>query len=244
MTVLAAARSGVGLLTAAVPESLVASFATTVPEAMWVGCPETRDGGIALESFYLLRPYLEKADAVAMGPGVGTEAETQTLLEEVARNAAGALAVDAEALQERIVAALGKRGAGKGRAILTPHLGEYARISGLDFWKSGEEGLREFCRKSGATMLLKGPPFTRICDGERISYCLPGGPVLARGGSGDILCGMLGSLLAQNPENPAEAARMAAIWHGMAAEMLARECGQQAVRTTQILDYLGAVLRR
>lgn len=244
MSILAAARSGVGLLTAAVPESLVPEFATVVPEAMWIGCPETEEGGLALESFSLIRPFMEKATALAMGPGVGTERETQVLLEEIAREAKCSLMIDAEALQPAVVQQVARREEMRGRVVLTPHPGEYRRITGTKFDEEGEAGLRRFCRKSGVVTLLKGPPFTRICDGETIVYSLLGGPVLGRGGSGDVLSGILGGQLAQKPEEAFASASRAAYWHGAAAELLAREKGQVAVRTTEVLDYLSAALRQ
>jgi len=244
MSIMAAARSGCGLLTAAVPESLVTSFAPVVPEAMWIGLPETPDGGIALEGMHLLKNFLSKATAVLMGPGVGTEKETQALLSDVARCVDAPLVLDAEALQKQVVEKLAERENMRGRFILTPHTGEYSRISDNDFSETGEDGLREFAGSTGALTLLKGPPFTRVCDGRKIACALAGGPVLARGGSGDILAGITGSMVAQEPDDLFLATCRAALWHGLAAEALARSCGHEAVRTTQLLDFLSPVLRR
>ena len=70
-----------------------------------------------------------------------------------------------------------------------------------------------------------------------------GGPVLARGGSGDILCGLIGGLLAQAPKEPLLAAARGVVWHGMAADLLARAQGQTAVQVTQLLDFLGVALK-
>lgn len=243
MSIQAAARSGVGLLTAVVPESLVPSFSAVVPEAMWIGCPETDDGGLDLDGLHWMERGLAKATAVLLGPGVGVEPETQALLDELMKNVKVPLVVDAEALQLQMVKRLGGRAEMRGKAAITPHLGEYERITGKSFADVGEEGLLEFCRETGLVTLLKGPPFTRLCDGETVAYGLAGGPVLARGGSGDILSGMVGSLVAQTPERVAEAAAKAMTWHGLAAEALARRYGQVAVRTTQLLDFLPRVPR-
>ena len=91
-------------------------------------------------------------------------------------------------------------------------------------------------------MILKGP-VTRICDGAAIYHSFFGGPVLARGGSGDLLAGLTGGLLAQTPTRPLLAAARGAVWHGIAADLLARAHGQTAVQTTQLLDFLAAALR-
>jgi len=274
MCVLAALRSGAGLVTAFVPESLVPSFAAQVPEAIWVGWPETPRGGLALEGAHLLREQLARAagerSALVLGPGIGRERETQVLVGEVVAAHSGELPVllDADGLQADVL--------GKARAplVLTPHEGEFRRLSGVP---ASGEALREFARRSGARVVLKGP-VTRICDGSAgasranggsdasssplplpIYHSLFGGPVLARGGSGDLLAGMIGTQLAaaRCRRNSGEASPLrdplqasyleavfrAVVWHGLAAEALERAQGAQAVRTTDLLNYLGTALR-
>lgn len=229
MTVLAAARSGAGLVTAFVPESLVPAYAARVPEAMWVGWPETPDGSLALEGEHLLRTRLERAHALVLGPGLGREAETLALVESLAKNSAVPLVLDADALQPTIVRA------GRAPRVLTPHAGEYARIA-------GEAELSAFARETKAAVVLKGPA-TRIAASDEVYHSFFGGPVLARGGSGDLLAGLIGGLLAQAPDNPLLAAARGAVWHGLAADGLARAHGQVAVHTTQLLDFLSPALR-
>jgi len=229
MTVLSALRSGVGLVTAFVPESLAPAFAARAPEAMWVGWPETSEGGLALEGRYLLQARLDRANAIVIGPGIGREAETYALVADLAETTRLPMLLDADALQPDLVRAA------KGPLVLTPHAGEFARIA-----KTVE--LREYARRRKATVVLKGP-FTRISDGESVYYSFFGGPVLARGGSGDLLAGLIGGLLAQTPRDPALAAGRGAVWHGIAADLLARAHGQAAVQTTQLLDFLSLALR-
>ena len=230
MTVRAALRSGAGLVTAFVPETVAAAFAARAPEAMWVSWPETPDGGLALEGQHLLRERLERASALVIGSGLGSEKETLALVADLVKSATVPLVLDADALQPDIVRA------GKAPRILTPHAGEFARIA-----KSAE--LRAFAKKSGATVVLKGSP-TRIAGGDGVVYhSFFGGPVLARGGSGDLLAGLIGGLLAQTPGDPLLAAARGAAWHGLAADALARAHGQVAVHTTQLLDFLAVALR-
>ena len=104
------------------------------------------------------------------------------------------------------------------------------------------EAFRNYCERHHTCGILKGPVST-ISDGRSIEYSTGGGPVLARGGTGDILAGMVAGLLAQNPEQPMEALRDALTWHAAAADALARAHGHHAVRTTQLLDYLDVALR-
>ncbi|HLS29028.1 MAG TPA: NAD(P)H-hydrate dehydratase [Opitutales bacterium] len=243
MSAMAAAQSGVGLLTAAVPESLVPSFAAAVPEVMWIGCPETDDGGLALDSLFEILRACETATAMMIGPGIGTETETQALLQEVVREADLPMVIDAEALQPDLLKRISKRKSMRGKVAVTPHAGEFLRICGVNFAEKGERALLAYAKETEFLVLLKGPPFTRICDGKRIYYALQGGPVLARGGSGDILAGLAGSLLARMPDQLHLAVERALVWHGLAADRLAREFGHEAVRTTQLLDSLAKVIR-
>lgn len=230
MSVLAAVRSGVGLVTAFVPESLVSAYAARVPEAIWVGWPETPGGGLALEGFHLMRERMDRADALVFGPGIGREPETLALMADIAKASPVPLVIDADALQSAIVHA------GSAPRILTPHAGEFARIA-------GGATLRDFSRETKAVTVLKGS-LTRISDGLAVYCSCGGGPVLARGGSGDILAGLIGGLLAQNPNEPLVAACRGVAWQGRAADLFARAHGQVAVQTTQILDFLADALRQ
>ncbi|HEY5078845.1 MAG TPA: NAD(P)H-hydrate dehydratase [Opitutaceae bacterium] len=229
MASLAALRSGVGLVTAFVPDSLAAAYAARVPEVMWAGLPETKGGGLAPAGLAKIRKALGRASALAIGPGMGKDPKTHALVLDIVNGAKVPIVIDADALQPDIVRA------GKAPRVLTPHAGEYARISG------GAE-LRKLCTALGASIVLKGP-VTRISDGGAVYHCFFGGPVLSRGGSGDILAGIAGGLLAQAPGDPLAAACRAAVWHGMAADQLARSKGQTAVRTLQLLDFLAPALR-
>jgi NAD(P)H-hydrate epimerase len=164
-----------------------------------------------------------------LGPGVAREPETVALMTEIAKMATVPLVIDADALQSEIVRV------GSAPRILTPHAGEFARIA-------GGMKLLDFSRDAKAVTVLKSP-LTRISDGAAVYYSCNGGPVLARGGSGDILAGLIGGLLAQQPKEPLAAACRGVVWQGVAADLLARAQGQVAVQTTQILDYLAAALR-
>lgn len=226
MATLAALRGGAGLVTAAVPESLVPAFAARVPEAIWLGLPETPEGGLALEGLHLVREAFARASAVVLGPGMGRERETLALAAEVAAQSPHPLVIDADALQPEIV------GAGAAPRVLTPHAGEHARIASA--------------LPAGAVVVRKGP-VTRIETagapaGAAVYHSFFGGPVLARGGSGDLLAGLLGTMLAQTPEDPLGAAARGVVWHGLAADRLARALGATAVRTTQLLDFLAPAL--
>ena len=241
MTVMAALRSGVGLLTAFVPESLVPAFSAHVPEAMWVGCPEEPGGGLALEGLHLIRERMERATAWVIGPGLAREPESLALAREVVELITTPVVLDADALRTEVIQAV------RSRLILTPHEGEFQRIA-------ESVTLRRYAEATRATVVLKGP-ITRICGRSSagkggagagaeppVYYSLFGGPVLARGGSGDLLAGLIGGLVAQRPDDLLLAAAQGTVWHGMAADRLARSRGQIAVTTTQLLGFLSDAL--
>ena len=222
MSVLAALRSGVGLVTAFVPESLVPAFAARAPEAMWVGWPETPEGGLALEGSHLLHQKLSRATALLIGPGLGSERETLALAKDIIEQSPVPLVIDADALQTDIVSG------GTAARILTPHAGEYSRIS---------------TTLTPTKVIIQKGPITRVLTETTTYHSFYGGPVLARGGSGDLLAGLTGGLLAQTPTDLTGAATRGTVWHGMSADALAQANGQVAVNVTQWLDFLPRVLR-
>jgi len=239
MSVRAALRGGAGLVTAFAPESLAAVFAPQAPEAMWVPWPETLAGSLALEGRHLLIARRDRCSSLVVGPGLGREAETLRLVTEADAVVGRPMVVDADALQKEVIDRLVGRSERTGPVVITPHHGEFRRISGLD---PSDRALREFSRRTGAITCLKGP-LTRVSDGETVFVSPFGGPVLARGGSGDLLAGLLGAGLAGSPTSPLEAACRSVVWHGRAADCLARTRGQVSVQTTEILDHLANALR-
>jgi hydroxyethylthiazole kinase-like uncharacterized protein yjeF len=229
LAVRAALRSGAGLVTAFVPDKLVPEYASRHPEAMWVGCPVTGQGGLAAGTAELVSTRSAKATAILIGPGMGAEAETLALATHLAGEVKLPLVLDADALRPEIMARV------RGKAFIgTPHAGEFERIAPALF----ADG--KFTAPQGV-LVLKGP-LTRVTDGKTIHHSPFGGPVLARGGSGDILAGLIGGLLAQDPGNPLLAACRGVVWHGRAADLLARSRGQVAVETSEILEQLGPAL--
>jgi hydroxyethylthiazole kinase-like uncharacterized protein yjeF len=229
MAVQAALHSGVGLVTAFVPETLAAAFAARAPEAMWVGWPETERGGLALEGLHLLRERLGRATVLLVGPGLGREPETLAWVTEILKMTVLPVVLDADALQPETARL------GKSPRVLTPHVGEFVRIS-------GGKGLKDFTAETGVAVVLKGSA-TKICAGTKTFQSLFGGPVLARGGSGDVLAGLIGGLLAQTPTDTLGAAARGVVWHGRAADLLARARGQVAVTVTELLEFLPLALR-
>jgi NAD(P)H-hydrate epimerase len=212
-----------------VPERFAPEYAACHPEAMWVGCPETKSGGLALGTLELFRTRTSRATALLIGPGLATDPETIALVEKIVTEATVPLVLDADALRPEVIAAARNK-----PFICTPHAGEFQRIEPT-LYAAGR------LASSRAVLVLKGP-LTRVTDGRADYYSFFGGPVLARGGSGDILAGLTGGLLAQHPEDLLLAACRGVVWHGHAADLLARTHGQVAVETSQLLEQLGPAL--
>jgi NAD(P)H-hydrate epimerase len=230
MSVLAALKSGVGQVTAFVPEALVPSYAARAPEAMWVGWPKGSSEGLSPGGLPLLTQRWGRATVLLAGPGLGREPSTQETLGQIVKTAPMPLVLDADALQPDLVRDT------RVPRILTPHIGEFARIArGANF--------RSFRAETGATVVLKGPVTCIASASSPVYHNFFGGPVLARGGSGDVLAGLIAGLFAQSPMDSVVAACRGAVWHGLAADSLARAQGQTAVRITELIDHLPTVLR-
>ena len=232
MSVKAALRSGVGLVSVFLPAPLVPAFSAAAPEAIWLACPVSESGGISEAGYSLFLERSGQATAMLIGPGLGSAPDTERFVQKIIKGSKVPLVIDASALQPSLIkeASVPK--------ILTPHIGEFRRIS-------GGMSLAEFSSAgtSETVTVLKGP-VTRIACGGKLYHSLFGGPVLSRGGSGDILAGIIAGLLAQEPENLKKAALCGTAWHGLSANRMARTLGQEAVATTDILGFMSGVLRK
>lgn len=165
---------------------------------------------------------LDRYDVVVVGPGLGDEPE----IVDTVLGSAGRVLADADALRDRD--ALAECG---GPLIVTPHTGEFRRLS---FDPPGPEGALELARGIGAVVVLKGSP-TFVTDGETPWVITAGGPELATIGTGDVLSGMIAALWSRGL-SPVGAARSGAYWHGVAAAHLA---GEGTVTADRLARYVG-----
>ena len=237
MAVKAAIRSGIGLLTVVCPHSVSAQFAAVVPEAMWIPWEETPEGGLALEGLNLLRQFQKKITAVLLGPGCGQQAETQALLDEIIELFDVPVVLDADALTFSRMERLRSMNQ---PIVMTPHEGEFRRISGMAREETlAVENLRKFAGNFSETMVVLKGPLTRMSNGESV-VCFPfGNPVLARGGSGDILSGLIAGKVAGGGEKCLyESVARGVACHGNAADRLFSEKEETHIQTTDILNFL------
>ena len=233
-------RSGAGLTHLMVPESIYPIAAVKCDGAVVTPLPSGNDGKIAIEALDTILPLLAKADACAIGPGLGQNEATRTIVEAVIQNAGCPLLLDADALT-----ACGKNmdilKTCKVPVILTPHEGEFSRIGG-DISQGRLQGALAFSKEYGnAVLVLKGYG-TLVCRNGEASVNLTGGPALAKGGSGDVLCGVICGLLAQGIE-PFYAVQCGVYIHGAAGDIAAERFGDYSVTPSDLISCLPEIFK-
>ena len=231
MASLAALRTGAGLVTAAVPESILNTVALITPELMMMPLAQGAAGAVALENLEekKLEAMLKGIKVLAMGPGLSTDGEAPEFVLKLVTETTLPIVIDADALNafagkpELFQGASGKNaGAGELRTVvLTPHPGEMARLVGMTVPEVEKDrvGLaRRFATEHGVTLVLKGWRTLVAHPDGRIAVNTTGNPAMAKGGSGDILTGIVAAMLAQFPDRVAEAVEAAFYLHGRAAD--------------------------
>lgn len=239
----AALRTGVGLVTIATPKSAITMMAPRLPEAMWEPLEETESGAASSRALPRLRELLRKREAFAIGPGLGIDEETVRLVQEIVSASKIPTVVDADGLN---ALSRKKEAIPKGRNLaLTPHPGEAGRLLGSSAGEVESDRLlavRRLARESQTHVLLKGYR-TLISDPEgNVLVNLTGNAGMATGGTGDVLTGVLGALLAQGVDI-SEALALGAHLHGLAGDEAAAEIGQTSLIATDVINKLPEALR-
>ncbi|MDZ4686162.1 MAG: NAD(P)H-hydrate dehydratase [Planctomycetaceae bacterium] len=242
----AALRGGAGLVAVATPSGVLPIVAGYEPSYLTVPLQEDVDGRIALSALSDVIELLNDATAGAIGPGLGRSADLDELVHSVYRTVEQPLVVDADALNALVARPDGlTAGSAAGPRVLTPHPGEFARLTGQTtaaVQSHREEAAIEFAAKAGVILVLKGAE-TVITDGLRVAINPTGNSGLATGGTGDVLTGLITSLLAQGLE-PFVAAQWGAYLHGLAGDIAASELSQPGLIASDLPRYLAAAWQR
>ncbi|MBE9115612.1 NAD(P)H-hydrate dehydratase [Lusitaniella coriacea LEGE 07157] len=240
LTGLGARASGVGMLSIAVPESLKLLLVSHLPEALIVGCPETKTGAIA--EFPDVLDDLEQFSAIVCGPGLTLDARSR--VREIL-NVNAPLILDADALnclaQWGTTSTLAQR---QGETILTPHLGEFKRLF-PDFNYPLQDAIasaQNAAAQSGAIIVLKGARTAIAHPNGSVKIVPESTPALARGGSGDVLAGLIGGLVAQPTTDIAATVATAATWHARAGLLAAGERTELGVDAHTLGQFLTPAL--
>lgn len=234
----AAVRSGAGLVFLGVPQSIYAIEAIKLDEPIVFPLPEKEGRVCSLALPEILR-RLPSCDACLMGPGLGLGEEVTEVVLSVLKNASCPVVLDADGIT---AASLHKDVLRErtGTTILTPHDGEFRRM-GIPLGADRAGAAMALANDLGVIVLLKGHR-TLITDGKRVYENTTGNPGMAAGGSGDVLAGLLTSLLGQGLP-PLKAAACAAWIHGAAGDLAAQELGQYGMTPSDMVSILPRLLK-
>ena len=238
----AAMRSGAGVVRLCAPRSLCERMMPDILEATLF--PLAEEAGNMMFREEEFRDALRGTRTAAFGMGAGMTAETEKAVSFLLETYEGTLILDADGLNA--LAALGtdrlKNAAGK--VILTPHIGEFSRLSGKtaeEIFSAPVQLAEDFAGRHGVVLLLKGPG-TIVTDGRETRISDRGTPGMATAGSGDVLSGILAAAAAANPQEPVSAAAAAAWINGRAGEMAAARKGEVSMTARNTIEMIAEAI--
>ncbi len=247
MAALSALRAGAGLVTAAVPAPALPVVASLVPELMTWPLDANSAGQISEKSLApeQIAALIEGKTVLAIGPGMGQAPETVKFTTGLLSSTQIPAVIDADALnilaaKPVLLAKLARKA--QRTLVLTPHPGEMARLADITVAKvqaNRLETARSFAQRMGVTLVLKGARTLIAHPDGRVAVNTTGNPGMAKGGSGDLLTGLIAGLLAQYPGEPARAVEAAVYLHGLSADIAVREAGEHTLLATDCLRHLG-----
>ena len=253
MAALAALRVGAGLVTAAVPAPALAVISAVAPELMTWPLAASASGSISDENLAAERvaALMAGKTVLAIGPGIGQLPETVKFVTGLLAATKIPAVIDADALNILAAKPVLLAKLAKGRTlVLTPHPGEMARLAGktvAEVQAKRLETARAFAERLGVTLVLKGARTLIAHPLGQVAVNTTGNPAMAKGGSGDLLTGLIAGMLGQYPENVAQAVEAAVYMHGLAADMTVRSpdsaYDEHTLLATDSLRQLGRVFR-
>lgn len=230
-----AVRMGSGVVTLAVPEPVYPILAVKLNEPVVRPMPADGTGKFSAEAADTLMELAARADALLIGSGLGRSAALDELVAELIRAARCPMVLDADGINALAGHRNVLREAG-GPCILTPHKGEFQRLSGIAP-DEADAAAQQFAMETGCVLLLKSHRTLISAPDGRQMRNTTGNPGMAKGGSGDVLAGMLLSLLGQGVD--AFDAACAGAWlHGAAGDWCAAELGEYGMTPTDMLEAL------
>jgi NAD(P)H-hydrate epimerase len=257
MAAKACLRSGAGLVTIGVPESLADIFQARVTEEMTLFLPDRGDGTLAEKASDVILDFLNKeADVIAIGPGIGVSADTNKIMKTLIQCSTSPLVIDADGINslQGEITILSKS---KAPIILTPHPGEMSRLINPPtppFAKGGKRretiSIKDiemdrintaisFVNKTRTHLVLKGVPTIIASPDGKAYFNSTGNPGMATAGTGDVLTGMISGFLSQGLKPP-DASLLGVYTHGLAGDIAASEKGMYSLTATDIIDKLPA----
>ena len=257
MAAKACLRSGAGLVTIGVPESLISSLQSRVTEEMLLPLYDKGNGTLSLKSAADILSFLKKkANVLAIGPGLSVDDEISELIGRLIIKAHTPMVIDADGLNA-IAGRMSMLNKCKAPVVLTPHVGEMARLlqgSRVRVQGSEKERIAEieqdrigmalsFSKKTGTYLVLKGVPTVIATPDGNAFVNQTGNPGMATAGTGDVLTGIISSLLAQRI-TPQNASILGVYLHGLAGDIAAQKKGRYALVASDLINTFPGVLRR
>jgi hydroxyethylthiazole kinase-like uncharacterized protein yjeF len=243
LTAEAVLRSGCGMVYVALPESVRNLVEPELREAITIPVPETSEGTVARGAWRVIEPYVEKSDVVIVGPGLGRHAETTLFIHDLLDRCPKPLVIDADGIN----ALEGNPEPLKGRSVpvvITPHSGELSRLVSKEIPTVPMERIeatREIARDLGVGLVHKGAPTLVSTAAGDVWVNYHGNSALATAGTGDVLTGIIGGLMAQGAD-ALSAGCVGCYLHGRAGEVAARARGLRGVIAGDLLRFLGEPL--
>ena len=232
----AASRMGAGLVYLGVPNQIYDIMAVKLDEEMPFPLPGDKDGRLAANAAGEILRRANQCDVCLIGPGLGRSPEITELVNSVIRLVERPIVLDADGLNA-IADNTGILAEAAGPLILTPHPGEFARLGGDLSSSDRLNAARAFAHEHGCVLVLKGHrTITALPDGTAYINTT-GGPAMAKGGSGDVLAGMIAALIGQKLPL-ADAVITAVYLHGLAGDMCSAENGEYSVTAGDIVSML------
>lgn len=240
-----ALRGGGGLVTLGVARSLHDIMEAKCTEVMTRPLPETARGVLSLAAQEHIQEMAQKADVLLVGPGLSTGGEITQLVQNLVRCISIPMVIDADglnALTENIAVVEQAAGA----LVFTPHPGEMARLTKMpigDVQANRIEVARTYAQRWGATVVLKGARTVVATADGQVYINITGNPLLATGGTGDVLAGLITGFIGQGL-TPEDAAVVAVYIHGRAADVLLHEVGEKGVLAGELLPVIPKILQQ
>jgi NAD(P)H-hydrate epimerase len=242
----ATVRSGIGLVTLAVPSSLNHILEIKTTEAMTLPLDDVGRGYLAAGALPQIIAGLEGKDAIAIGPGLSRERETSALVQSLVATVTLPMVIDADGLNaiSENISVLEYRESSV--MILTPHPGEMARLADISVREVEADRIgvaRCFATKHRVYLVLKGARTVIASPEGKIAINGSGNPGMASGGMGDVLTGLITSLLCQGYP-PFDACRLGVFIHGYSADLMAGEKGEIGITATDVIENLPRTFKR
>lgn len=238
----AAVRCGAGLVFLGVPDTIYEITAVKNTEAMPYPLPSDANGRLTGEALPWILEKLKHSDACLIGPGLGRSDGTYNLVYEIIKNSKIPLVIDADGINA-ISENINILDEATCPIVITPHEGEFKRLTDGKIRGGRLSAARGFAMKHRCAVVLKGPgTISAFMDGEAYVNTT-GNPGMAKGGSGDVLAGIITALIGQNI--PMKKAVYAGVWlHGFSGDILQKHLGSYAMLPSEILDVLPEVLKK